>query len=67
LKNKNQLELRVRNTSANYMRLMDKQKVNWKKFYDINFVDITYTPFDASKWEAIPSGLLGPVKLYFNR
>jgi hypothetical protein len=67
LRNKNHLELRVRNTSANYMRLLDKQKVNWKKFYDINFVDITYTPFDASKWEAIPSGLLGPVKLYFNR
>ena len=67
LKNKNHLELRVRNTSANYMRLMDKQEVKWKKFYDINFVDITYTPFDASKWEAIPSGLLGPVKLYFNR
>jgi hypothetical protein len=67
LKDKNHLEIEVRNTSANRVRLLDKEGVNWKKFYDINFVDITYVPFDASKCKPISSGLLGPVKVYFHR
>ncbi|AWV99328.1 glycosyl hydrolase [Arcticibacterium luteifluviistationis] len=65
LKAENHLEIVVRNTSANRIRLLDKEGVPWKKFYDINFVDITYTPFDASKWAPVSSGLLGPVKLSF--
>ncbi len=59
----NQLEIAVTNLSANYMRLYDRQNPGWKKFYDINIVDIRYKPFDATKWEAMPSGLLGPVTL----
>ena len=30
---------------------------------EINFVNINYKPFDASKWDLAPSGLLGPVTL----
>ncbi|MFT4735242.1 MAG: hypothetical protein ACI9DJ_001117 [Algoriphagus sp.] len=67
LKNENHLEIVVRNTSANRIRLLDKQGVLWKKFYDINFVDITYAPFDAREWPPQPSGLMGPVKLKFDR
>jgi hypothetical protein len=26
-------------------------RVNWRKFYDINLVNIDYEPFDASGWE----------------
>jgi hypothetical protein len=59
----NQLEIDVTNLSANYMRLYDRQHPEWKKFYDINIVDIQYKPFNASRWEAMPSGLLGPVTL----
>ena len=59
----NRLEIDVTNLSANYMRLYDRQHPGWKKFYDINIVDIRYQPFDASKWEPMPSGLLGPVQL----
>ena len=59
----NQLEVTVTNLSANYMRLYDRQHPDWKKFYDINIVDIRYQPFDASKWEPMPSGLLGPVQI----
>ncbi|SFC20549.1 glycosyl hydrolase [Spirosoma endophyticum] len=59
----NQLEIDVTNLSANYMRLYDRQNPGWKKFYDINMVDIRYQPFDASKWEPMPSGLLGPIQL----
>lgn len=61
----NVLEVEVTNLSANYMRLRDQQQPEWKKFYDINIVDITYKKFDASRWVPMPSGLLGPVKLIY--
>lgn len=61
----NVLEIEVTNLSANYMRLRDQQQPDWKKFYDINIVDITYKKFDATRWEPMPSGLLGPVKLIY--
>lgn len=59
----NQLVIEVVNLSANYMRLRDGQLPDWKKFYDINIVDIRYHPFDATRWKSMPSGLLGPVWL----
>ncbi|QJW90368.1 glycoside hydrolase [Spirosoma taeanense] len=59
----NRLEVAVTNLSANYMRLYDRLNPSWKKFNDINIVDIRYRPFDATTWEAMPSGLLGPVTL----
>jgi hypothetical protein len=65
LKTKNTLEIYVRNSSINQVRYLDKQKVNWKKFYDINLVDINYKPFDASTWTPTPSGLIGPVILKY--
>jgi hypothetical protein len=61
----NVLEIEVTNLSANYMRLRDTQQPDWKKFHDINIVDITYKKFDATKWEPMPSGLLGPVKILY--
>ena len=63
LKTDNKLEIEVINLSANRIRYMDKQGVPWKKFYDINMVDIGYRPFDASGWKVVASGLLGPVTL----
>ncbi len=62
---KNTLEVDVTNLSANYMRLRDGQAPDWKKFYDTNIVDITYKKFDATHWEPMPSGLLGPVRLLY--
>ena len=35
----------------------------WRRFNDINVVDIDYKPFDASAWPIADSGLLGPVTL----
>ncbi|CAG5008609.1 hypothetical protein DYBT9275_04317 [Dyadobacter sp. CECT 9275] len=61
----NLLEIEVSNLSANYMRLRDTQAPEWKKFYDINMADITYGKFSAAKWEPMPSGLLGPVRLLY--
>ncbi|HVS52487.1 MAG TPA: glycosyl hydrolase [Opitutaceae bacterium] len=60
---KNTLALVVTNTAANRIRDLDRRKVEWKKFYEINFVNIAYKPFDASTWALQPSGLLGPVTL----
>ncbi|MCF2445357.1 glycoside hydrolase [Dyadobacter sp. CY345] len=61
----NKIEIEVTNLSANYMRLRDKQAPEWKKFYDINIVDITYKKFNADNWEPMPSGLLGPIRLLY--
>ena len=58
---KNTLEVLVSNVAANRIRDLDIRGVDWKKFYDINFVNIEYEPFDASHWEIKLAGLLGPV------
>lgn len=63
LKENNKLEIEVTNVSANRIRYLDKKGVVWRKFYDINFVDITYKPFDAAAWKPVASGLLSDVKL----
>ncbi len=60
---KNQLEVAVTNVAANRIRDLDIRGVDWKKFHDINFVNIEYEPFDASEWEVKEAGLLGPVSL----
>ncbi|MGC8829795.1 MAG: glycosyl hydrolase [Verrucomicrobiia bacterium] len=60
----NLLEVEVTNLSANRIRDLDRRKVQWKIFNDINIVNINYKPFDASDWELVDSGLLGPVKIF---
>lgn len=64
-KGKNILEVEVTNVAANRIRDLDIRGVDWKKFYDINFVNLDYEPFDASGWEIKDAGLLGPVDLKF--
>ncbi|WP_428937328.1 glycosyl hydrolase [Fontivita pretiosa] len=59
----NVLEIEVTNLAANRIRDLDLRGVQWRIFKEINFVNINYKPFDASKWDPVPSGLLGPVKL----
>lgn len=63
LQEQNQVEIEVVSNSANRIRKMDQQGVVWKNFYEINFVDIRYKPFDASKWAIEEGGMKG--KLYF--
>ncbi len=62
-KGDNHLELEVANLQANRIRYLEKQKVNWKKFYNINFVNIAYKDFDASQWKPVESGLTGNVSI----
>ncbi|MES2922516.1 MAG: glycosyl hydrolase [Verrucomicrobiota bacterium] len=60
---KNLLEIEVTNLAANRIADLDRRKIPWKQFHEINFVNIDYKLFDASGWPAMDSGLLGPVKL----
>ena len=59
----NRLDVEVTNTPANRIADFDRRHVEWKIFYDINVVNRSYKPLDASKWEPMPSGLIGPVTL----
>jgi hypothetical protein len=59
----NVLEVEVTNVSANRIRDLDRRKVAWRVFHDINFVNLDYRPFDATDWPLYDSGLLGPVTL----
>ncbi|MCW1921200.1 glycosyl hydrolase [Luteolibacter arcticus] len=60
---KNVLEVEVTNLAANRIADLDRRKVAWKAFHEINFVNIDYKNFDASGWKPLSSGLLGPVTL----
>lgn len=59
----NLLEVEVTNVSANRIRDLDRRGVQWKNFYDANFVNLDYKPFNAADWPLTDSGLLGPVTL----
>ncbi len=59
----NTIEIEVANLMANRIRQMDQQKVVWRNYHEINFVNIDYKPFDAANWKPMPSGLLGPVTI----
>ncbi|MEQ8336927.1 MAG: glycoside hydrolase, partial [Cyclobacteriaceae bacterium] len=59
----NQLEIEVSNLMANRIRYMDLNEIEWRKFHEINFVNIDYKQFDASVWEPMPSGIIGEVEL----
>ena len=60
---KNTLSLEITSTAANRLRDLDRRGGSWKNFYEINFVNLFYKPFDASQWPTQPCGLLGPVTL----
>jgi len=60
---KNILEIEITNLPANRIADLDRRKVDWKIFHEINFVNIDYKPFDASGWPLRDSGLLGPVRM----
>ena len=59
----NELAVEVTNVAANRIRDMDRRKVQWRIFHDINLVSIQYGRFDASNWPIRDAGLLGPVTL----
>jgi hypothetical protein len=61
IKGENTLKIEVANLMANRIKYMDINEIRWRNYHEINFVNIDYGPFDASGWEVMPSGLVGPV------
>jgi len=59
----NTIAIEVANLMANRIRYMDKNKMVWRIFNEINFVDINYKPFDASNWKLQKSGLGAVVQI----
>lgn len=59
----NSIEIQVANLMANRIRNMDQKEIEWRKYHEINFVNINYKPFNAAKWQPMPSGLIGPVTI----
>jgi hypothetical protein len=60
---KNMISIEVVNLMANRIRYMDRSGIEWRKYHEINFVNIDYKNFDASKWPVLRSGLSGSVSL----
>jgi len=68
MKESNTLEIIVANLMANRIAYMDKNNLPWKIFYNTNMParkreNIKNGLFDASSWQPLPSGLIGPVRL----
>jgi len=59
----NAIKIEVVNLMANRIRDMDRKKIQWRNYHEINFVNINYKEFDASSWPLMPSGLIGPVTI----
>ena len=59
----NTIEIEVCNLMANRIRYMDRNKMIWRNYHEINFVNKDYKEFDASAWKTMPSGLAGPVEI----
>lgn len=62
-KGKNTIKIEVANLMANRMRDMDRKGIAWRKYHEINFVNINYKEFNAANWKPQPSGLVGPVTI----
>lgn len=59
----NEIRIEVANLMANRIRYMDRHHIQWRNYHEINFVNIDYKDFDASAWQPMPSGLIGPVTI----
>ena len=68
LKSQNTLEIQVSNLMANRIAYLDRNNIQWKKFYNVNMAaklkqNSKNGIFDASSWPPRESGLLGPVTI----
>jgi hypothetical protein len=68
LKSENSLKIKVSNLMANRIAWMDRNNIEWKKFYNTNMAarmrqNSENGVFDASSWSPRESGLIGPVTI----
>ena len=62
-KGKNTLRIEVTNLPANRIADLDRRGVKWRKFNEINVVDINYKKTTYEGWAPVKSGLNSEVKL----
>ena len=61
---RNQLCIEVTNLPANRIADYDRRGIPWRRFKEINVVDIRYQKTGYGDWQPVPSGLHSHVKLY---
>lgn len=61
---KNVVDIDVTNLPANRIADLDRKGVKWRKFKEINVVDIKYKKTNYAGWKAVESGLNAPVSIY---
>ncbi len=59
----NTLRVEVCNLPANRISALDRQGVPWRKFKEINVVDLNYKKTLYDTWSPVPSGLCSEVKI----
>lgn len=60
----NTIRIEVTNLPANRIAAYDRRGVKWRKFNEINVVDINYKRTTYNGWEPVPSGLNSYVRIY---
>ncbi len=68
LDSENRLVIRVTNLAANRISYLDRNGIQWKRFYNVNYPahlqeNSMNGLFDASHWGPRESGLIGPVTI----
>ena len=59
----NTLEIEVTNLGANRIAELDRQGIAWRKFKEINVVDLNYKKTTYAHWTPVPSGLNSAVSI----
>ncbi len=59
----NKLRIEVTNLPANRIAKLDRDGVEWRKFKEINVVDLNYKKNKYDTWTPVPSGLCSDIKL----
>lgn len=59
----NTLDVEVANLPANRIAQMDRDGVEWRRFKEINVVDLNYKKNHYDGWDVVPSGLNSDVRL----
>ena len=62
-KGKNTIEVEVSNLGANRISRMDRDGIEWRKFEEINVVDLNYKTTRYDRWAPVPSGLCTAIHL----
>lgn len=62
-KGNNKIRIEVTNLPANRISELDRQGYKWRKFDEINVVDINYKKISYADWTPVASGLNSEVKL----